>query len=136
MSDIPQHKLQAMIATLTPEEQQVAASFIAMQQARVSGDTAQAQGGNEAEIRAAIGNSLSVGGTTASGARVHSAERKALPPLYDATFEQWLANVENPTHTIMSFDPSVWDRDDVLPSVTLCGGMGGVKKGSICNRGD
>ena len=36
--------------------------------------------------------------------------------------------------TIMSFDPSVWDRDDVLPSVTLCGGMGGVKKGSICKR--
>ena len=45
-----------------------------------------------------------------------------------------LANVANPTHTIMSFDPSVWDRDDVLPSVTLCGGMGGVKKGSICKR--
>ena len=28
----------------------------------------------------------------------------------------------------------VWDRQDVLPSATLCGGMGGVKKGSIFKR--
>ena len=70
LSGIPQHELQAMIATLAPDEQQVAASFIAMQQARVSGDTTQAQGGNEAEIHAAIGDPSSVSGTTTSGTRV------------------------------------------------------------------
>ena len=56
-------------------------------------------------------------------AAVSTAEPQALPPLWDATFEQWLSNINRPTHTIMSFHESVWDRDDVLPSVVFYSGM-------------
>ena len=67
-------------------------------------------------------------------AAVSTAEPQALPPLWDATFEQWLSNINKPTHTIMSFHESVWDRDDVLPSVVFYSGMGGLSKGSVVRR--
>ena len=65
---------------------------------------------------------------------ITTAEPQALPPLWDATFEQWLSNINKPTHTIMSFHESVWDRDDVLPSVVFYSGMGGLSKGSVVRR--
>ena len=62
-------------------------------------------------------------------------EPKALPALYNATFEQWYENVtKEPKYTIMSFDPKIWERDDVLASMVLYGGMGGVTKGSLIKR--
>ena len=68
------------------------------------------------------------------GARARVHEPSALPPLHDATFEQWLENVNRPTHTIMNLHPSVWDRDDVLPSLVFYAGPGGVSKGSVTIR--
>ena len=65
---------------------------------------------------------------------VYVGEPKALPPLHKATFEQWYQNVQNPKFTIMSFDPSIFDREDVMISVTLYAGMGGVGKGSIIQK--
>ena len=65
---------------------------------------------------------------------VYTAEPRALPPLKQATFEQWKANIQNPTHTIVSFDSSVWDRHDVLPSVVFYAGMGGISTGSHVYR--
>ena len=34
----------------------------------------------------------------------------------------------------MSLHESVWDRDDVLPSVVFYSGMGGLGKGSVVRR--
>ena len=48
---------------------------------------------------------------------VRSSESDVLPELHNATFEQWLANVQNPKCTTTRLDDSVWARDDVLPSV-------------------
>ena len=61
-----------------------------------------------------------------SDVRAFVKEPAALPMLWDATFEQWRDNHTEPTHTIMSLHPSVWDREDVLPVGILYGGMGGV----------
>ena len=63
--------------------------------------------------------------------RSYCAEPCALPPLEKATFEQWLENQTSPKYTIMSLDPSVFDRDDVLPAVVLYAGIGGVTTGSV-----
>ena len=98
----------------------------------MSGDTTQAQGGNEAEIRAAIGNSLSVGGThratLGSLRRTPPLPLFMMPPLSNG----WRTSriPRTPSCRLIR----LWDRDDVLPSVTLCGGMGGVKKGPTCKR--
>ena len=69
-----------------------------------------------------------------SDVRAFVKEPAALPMLWDATFEQWRDNHTEPTHTIMSLYPSVWDREDVLPVGILYGGMDGVSKGIPCSH--
>ena len=62
---------------------------------------------------------------------VYSAEPKTLPVLHNADFEQLTANMRDPKYTIVSIHPDVWDREDVLPSIVLYSGMGGISTGSI-----
>ena len=57
-----------------------------------------------------------------SDVRAFVKEPAALPMLWDATFEQWRDTHTEPTHTIISLHPSVWDREDVLPVGILHGG--------------
>lgn len=66
--------------------------------------------------------------------RVRCSEPEVLPPLYHATFKQWLDNQNEPKFTIMSLHASVWDRDDVLPSVIFYSGMGGMSAGNLVKR--
>ena len=82
--------------------------------------------------RASDGGSLGHGQTQMRRQQpVFSREPKALPPLHGASFEQWLSNHAEPKWTIMSLDPSVFERSDVLARVTLYAGMGGVDTGAV-----
>ena len=142
----------AYLATLSTDEQAVANAIVQMASSTREGAREPLQGGGvlggfgecnhshggkngtTARPESDSTERVDVGGSASTATREHATIPAALPTLYNATFEQWLSNIKNPTYTIMSFDPSVWERDDVVPSVILYSGMGGMSTGAITYR--
>ena len=117
------------------------AAFDLSESRRPANEAAGREGTSDASVegRRANSESVSSGSNFAFAAALprqsaRSSEPDVLPELHNATFEQWLANVQTPKYTITRLDGSVWAQDDVLPSVVFCGGMDGVSTGSIVRR--
>ena len=53
-----------------------------------------------------------------------------------ATWEDLMANYKSPKFIFGKIDPSVWARPDVMPSVVMYAGIGGLSKGSIVRKGN
>ena len=53
-----------------------------------------------------------------------------------ATWDDLMANYKSPKFIFGKIDPSVWARPDVMPSVVMYAGIGGLSKGSIVRKGN
>ena len=53
-----------------------------------------------------------------------------------ATWADLMANYKSPKFIFGKIDPSAWARPDVMPSVVMYTGIGGLSKGSIVRKGN
>ena len=129
-----------LMLELSESDRALVAAFDLSESRRPANEAAGREGTSDASVGGRANSESVLSGSNFAFAAalprqsVRSAEPDVLPELHNATFEQWLANVQDPKYTITRLDDSVWARDDVLPSVVFCGGMGGVSTGSIVRR--
>ena len=53
-----------------------------------------------------------------------------------ATWDDLMSNYKSPKFIFGKIDPGVWARSDVMPSVVLYAGIGGLCKGPIVRKGN
>ena len=53
-----------------------------------------------------------------------------------ATWDDLMANYKSPMYIFGKIYPSVWARPDVVPSVVMYAGIGGLSKGPIVRKGN